>query len=237
MPQSGTKTGNGITLEFVSSEQALRFSNDAGANPDADHSFGGSPGSFPPGDWEVRIDVATMRVSQIDVVPATEVDCDAVLFKNVECLDDRYRISESIELDLLTGMSEPNLEEYRFPPGEYDSVEVSLAVPSGDDSEGAALRFSGVVEFGGEPMPFEFEVSEARGLTFTSLDGTSLDIGTGSTLQATLDLGRLFELNPPNCVVFGSPLGPTSPADVCQPSGDDLLSDLQGSTELSRGRN
>jgi hypothetical protein len=231
--QSGTKTGNGITLEFGTTGQQLRLLGDAGV-ADAGPVVGQLPNPAQP-DVSLHLDVATMRVSQIDVLPATTIDCSAPVPEGsgAECLSDRYRISDVVDLDLITGESIPSLDDYRLPAGDYERVEISLALPSPDTPQGSsALHIAGVVEVAGGSVPFQFELTETRVLEFVARTSAVVEVQDGERLRASFDVARLFERSSAGCLDFGLTVN-VGTEDVCESSGDELLDALRASTELS----
>src|SRR5690606_25238982 len=120
----GTKTGNGMQMEFATARERLLLA-DAGALGVSAVDRSGA---------HFRLDRAELSLGEIelrarDFDPCPEVD----VFGSGSCGNKRFSLREPIVVDLLTRRSTPSLDGYVFPAGVYDRIEARIE-PIDDDA-------------------------------------------------------------------------------------------------------
>lgn len=226
----GTKTGNGVHMEFAAAGQALSVS-DAGA-----------PVPFVVVDLQgskFEIDEVVLSVSRVELRAKGENLCNFELPPTVTCTNGRLRLREQMELDLLSPGSDPQLSALEFPPVVYDRVEVRTQALDKDSALGSVSFYvSGRATINEQPNRFVLSLKRNETLRFENVDGVDLDVG--QTLSAQIDVRSWFARLPlTSCVEAGgvSLAGDTwlfTEDSKCKQVEQTFVEELRRSTELSR---
>jgi hypothetical protein len=180
----GTKTGNGIRLEFAATQSPLTAIVDAGAATEPD----GGP-SRPAAQGTFRLESAWLNISEVTLRGPSSLCEGALAGSDVECADGRLRVRREMTLDLLDPRTSP-LSEYVFPSTVYDRVDIRF------DDDGATLGevarasfvFSGTLERGGAKERVLITSRRNDELRFENTTG--VDVFENEWLEAEIDVAR-----------------------------------------------
>lgn len=181
----GTKTGNGIHLEFAATQSPLTSALDAGSTsePDGGPSASGKPGAF-------RLEGAWLNVSEVTLRgPSALCESGGLLDSDVECADGRLRVRRAMTLDLQNPRTSP-LSNYVFPSTVYDRVDVRFdddGAPIGG-IERASFVFTGVLDVGGAEERVVITSRRNDELRFENTSG--IDVLENELLEAQVDVTR-----------------------------------------------
>lgn len=189
----GTKTGNGVHMEFAATGQALSVSD------------GGTPLPFVVVDLQgstFEIEEVMLIVSRLELRAKGEDICGFELAPAFTCTNGRLRLREQIELDLLSPGSNEQLNALEVPPLVYDRVEVRTQALDKDSALGAVSFYvSGRATINEQSNRFVLSLKRNETLRFEN-DGLALDVG--STLSSEIDLRSWFARLPlTSCVDAG----------------------------------
>ncbi len=202
----GTKTGNGITMEFATTSEGLHLAEpDAGA-ADADAGLGLSDGlrTTDAAGSVFTITEAHMAVTEIELRQDGGINCAAVVDQSgLDCDEDRLRLRFDFDVDLLAGRTAPDLRDFELPAGIYQRVEVTIDDLE-DDAAFADSTFFVNGEFSYEGDVVSFELSLARTETLRFEGSTGVLVEPGENLVARLDVSEWFRTLPiTECVDSG----------------------------------
>ncbi len=200
----GTKTGNGITMEFGTSHQALSVTDDRDGGTNAKRSDAASTdGARGVGLYTTDasgasffIETATMAVTRIELRTPDTMPCSALEFgAGVECDADRLRIRGAFELDLLARAAKPSLDLFELPTGTYTRVDVDLERLDRETLLGRnTFAVAGHFEYQGQLRDFRLALERNETMRFESPSGALVE--AGQSLLAAFDVAVWFEALP-----------------------------------------
>lgn len=194
---NGTSTGNALTVQANPSDSSALTEDGSIEVSDAD----GSP-------FEFSAIYASIR--DIDFKPKSVDDCEAESLEENECDAEKIRFSGPFSVNLLTGESEPALEEFAVPAGTYKQIDIRFDV-SDNGSQGLGLDnvLSGaafVIE-GRDveaDLPFRVLIDLNIEAKFKSKTGIALEEDNPKNVLLSLDpLGWLESISLHDCISAG----------------------------------
>lgn len=190
----GTKTGNGVQMEFVATGQALTESDASMSHSLAVTDLQGTT---------FLIDEALLIVSEIELRAKGADLCTFDVPASTTCTNGRIRLRDIMELDLLAPPSNASLLGIEFPAVVYDRVEVRTEALDKDSALGPVSFFvAGQVTLDGQTKPFVLSLKRNETLRFENLEG--VDVANGQWLSAQIDLQAWFNVLPlTSCVESG----------------------------------
>jgi hypothetical protein len=190
----GTKTGNGVQMEFVATGQSLVEADSGSSAPFAVTDLQGT--TF----W---IDDAKLVVSEIELRAKGEDLCTFDTVDGITCTNGRIRIREVMELDLLAPRGNRVLQGLEFPAVVYDRVEVRTQTLDKDSLLGpVSFHVSGQVTFNGQTNVFVLSLKRNETLRFENLNGVAM--ADNEWLSAQIELRSWFATLPlTDCVEAG----------------------------------
>ncbi len=232
----GTKTGNGVTLEFAATQQGLSIETDAGVDdalpPEAELRTVDSSGTV------FTLERALLGVTQIELRTPSGVPCEGLeLHAGVDCDAERLRIRQDFELDLLRRRSKPSLDEYRLPPGIYERLDISLDELKDSELGRATLLLEGRMDPAGRDLPFVLTIENSESLRFENTSGVNVD--DGESLLGLLDVQAWFSALPITSCLDADELELQDgillieDADGCSEIEAEFIDALRASTELT----
>lgn len=194
---NGTSTGNGLTVQAVPSDSSALTEDGSIEVEDAD----GSP-------FEFSAMYAAIR--DIDFKPAESDGCDDEQEGNDDCDDDKIRFSGPFAVNLLTGESEPALDDFAVPAGLYKQIDVRFDVnnsvseslgPNGILNDAAFVIEGRDVE---ADLPFRVLIDLNIEAKFRSDEGIELEENNPKEVLLDLDpLGWLESISLHDCIEAG----------------------------------
>lgn len=189
----GTKTGNGVQMEFVASGASLTDS-DVHASTLVVTDLQGTT---------FLVDEALLIVSQVELRAKGEDLCSFELSDSINCTNGRLRFSETMQLDLLGPRTNERLMSLAFPEVTYDRVEVRTQALAKDSALGpVSFYVAGQVTLDGSARPFVLSLKRNETLRFENSVG--VDVASGQWLSAQIDLSAWFGKLPlTSCIEAG----------------------------------
>jgi hypothetical protein len=190
----GTKTGNGVQMEFVVNGEALTQADGGAAQPLLVEDKQGT--SF-------LIDEAVLIVSQLELRAKDEDLCAFELSESLVCTNGRLRLRQNLELDLLAPRTNSVLRDLVFPAVVYDRVEVRTQALNKDSALGpVSFYLSGQVTVNERTNAFVVSLKRNETLRFEALEG--VNVREGQWLSAQIDVRAWFEQLPlTDCITAG----------------------------------
>ncbi len=135
-----------------------------------------------------------LRDLQLDVPSDEDLDCDALadeLTDPVTCSAGTLTVTGPFVADLLTGTSEPSLDDVSLAAGTYERLDARVDdaehLEAGDVLAELALLLRGELTLDGAVQPFELALQLNEDIRFEGGDGVQVD-GQASGLLAALDV-------------------------------------------------
>ncbi len=183
----GTKTGNGMRLDFSVAGESL-LTRDAGQVDSLLHVVDSSGTRYDIGVAKLSLGKLELRADGFD-------PCPEPMPEQARCSKGRFTWDEAMVADLITRETSPDLSVYQFPVGRYDRVQVRIDPRPKSAPEGrVSLWVEGTAHWGGEERPFVLAIKRSETLRFEDVAGVLVE--DEQWLSAELDLELWFAALP-----------------------------------------
>jgi len=182
----GTETGNGLVMRATESGSGLRA-----AQSDLGLSATDAQGT------QLSLTLAQINVGKIEFDAPGTKPCAEADFSNsglsVRCDGAKIRIEGPILVDLMTGTSQPSLENLVIPAGIYKRIDVRFEQLKGGD---VTLTASGEIAYRQMPTPYDLALKFNEDARFESPGGITITEDAGEQVLLELDVRRWFSALP-----------------------------------------